>query len=1166
VLSCADSSMRLARVSVAQARDARPPFCSFVEMDDVKTVADVFSDVVDRAKSSRGAAWDGVWELTMCTAWSEGSNAALPPDTAMDVPSRLWSTVAREFDCKYFAFTCKGEEMRGQRRDASDAGLQNAFDKLMAPKRSVVVMAECDHADAKPFQFRAWQKIVGLLADTGCSFTSVENKDAAISPLWKLCAVLGALDGHWEKMFVHSLEHDVKGFGDLARLGLADRAAPVYRTAEEAKDNHHTGSLTQLDLQKKEEALMGILSLPLWRLPKWETVSVLFRVVLVYVRGYCGYLKQQAGARQENRQFLDQNRPAIVAGRRPVVYHSARVTVDERYEGLDGHMERQQMWEIVDLVPFTERSTPRQRFEFISGLQLSQCFAHYTYSYGGRKKSLNLIWLTDEDQIENAKQEDFMLTQCSMLTQQYYTQKIQRRLVKALDDLCGSGLSKEKVFFALRSVGIVIDDHYSDKDNFVWLMGLSDKEREEHILHGGDLTEPKKTSFVEFYDIVAEKLLGGHIGVNATDRRHSASAVVDVAPIARSVRGMYNDLTDHVQSRGLKIGVPSWPHFFYSFQAPHPGRVSRHTGRLPFRLLQSHKTLRVDNQDGHWVAALWRDTKLWASQSEWRVKIDVFAHDDKALVQCGPPGISVRALQGPQHPTVQHVGAVSNAADHDAVGRSSFVPSVTLRIDMPDEAAGSWCTGSVALTIKDSTLDSSSPLRHLAESFDKNRALGVDMRARPIQLHFADGGADHHIGHAKVQLAWLMYFLHYSLQGLDCVICLRCAGGLSWVNPAERVMAALNLGLYGVSLSRDALTSAVMEKRLGAVGGNKARRQLLTEEPGLRAKWSEAIARPRKEVCELMAQVEYSEEKVKVVPVGDSSGIIKGLTYLVDSLFRINYDSATGKSLLANADYQAFCADHIVSTPYTFVIVKCGKMTCRFNGCHQQTLTPYALQRVRATVLSWPHPVADPEREGHYKPATMASFATGTERASYNAPSSLYSDSLLLARSDTNVAPYLKKANILADVVCIRCRKPRLIYASSKRGTDKKALLKDVDGVFRCGSNDVVDASFAWKAPDGAKILCFTHPGLTCGVPMEPDYYSFVWPSKKKGGSSAADKRLRYPLCYACGARVDSFVIDPKVEKPANLPLCERCSAAGRSEVPTKMYKLKKGEFDSVFD
>jgi hypothetical protein len=1161
--------MRIARVCVVQAGNEQCAYSGLAALE-LKTVQDLFFDAVDCAKRAKGRAWEGVWELMTCKVWTgaNGTTAFLPPDDAMDVPWRLWATVAEELDATHFKFCCKGEEGRGLRRDAEAAGLRvDAFQVLMA-KKAAVSLCESDHADAKIFQFRAWQKLVALLANRGCVFSSQESKEAAVSPLWKYCGVLVVLDGHWNNLYNNSLKRDAAGFAELVRLGFVNREARVFRLESEAKEDHHTGPLRQTILQRKEDVLLLVFSQPFWRLEKWADTAALLRVVLLYTEGYRLYLEQQAEARRETRLSYEQARPAIVAGKKPVVYHMPSMIVNERYSDLEEFMENEaHLFQIVDLAPFTDDLDRKRRFEYLSELHLSQCFAHYVYNYGGRKKSLNLIWLTDDDQMENAQREDFCLTQCAALVKQFYTRKIHKRLVKALDDLCGVNCSKAKILYALHSVGIVVDDGHSDRDKYVWLMGLTTEEREEHIMHGGDLTVPKPSKFEEFFELVAAKLSGALVGVNATDRRHSTAVVVDMAPVARSVRGCYHDILCDIEASGSKVAVPSWPLFFYSFQAPHPGRVSRHTGRLPFRLLQSHKTLRVDNVDGHWVAAFWRDFKFWIVTSEWREKIDVFSQDDKALVQCGPPGIAVRALQGPQHKALQQAGAVSNAADHDAVGRSSFVPSVTLLINTPEEEGGSWCSGIVALTVKDSTLEPSSPLRHLCEAFDKNTKLAVNVRQRPIQVHFADGGADHHIGHAKVQLSWLMYFLHYAPLGLDCVICLRCAGGLSWVNPAERVMAALNLGLYGVSLSRDKLDNPVMERRLEGAGGNKARRLLLNEFPEMRQKWTDAIARPRKELCDLLAQVEYSEEKVKVVSVSDSSATVKGLSNLLASLCRVSYDKETSKSLLDNADYQAFAREHIVGSPYCFVVVKCGKADCRFPACGQSTLSNQALTRLRETVLRWPHPVEDAEREGHYKPASLYSFANGSERAGYNAPSSQFADTLLLARSDESAGPYLKQANIFGLVACARCRKPRLIYSSSKKGdANLRQLLKDVEGEFKCGSTDVVDFTLNWKTADGKKIWCFTHPGLTCGIPLEPHYFKHVWPAKKKGGPSDADKRSRYPLCYACGSRVAEFEMDPKGEKPKYLPLCGGCRLAGRAAVTAKEYKLKKGTFDSIFE
>lgn len=52
-------------------------------------------------------------------------------------------------------------------------------------------------------------------------------------------------------------------------------------------------------------------------------------------------------------------------------------------------------------------------------------------------------------------------------------------------------------------------------------------------------------------------------------------------------------------------------------------------------------------------------------------------------------------------------------ADHDFT-RFSIVPSVTL-FDIPEEISESWYTGQVYVTLKEGSMEPSSPLRHATE-------------------------------------------------------------------------------------------------------------------------------------------------------------------------------------------------------------------------------------------------------------------------------------------------------------------------------------------------------------------------------------------------------------------------------------------------------------------
>ena len=53
-------------------------------------------------------------------------------------------------------------------------------------------------------------------------------------------------------------------------------------------------------------------------------------------------------------------------------------------------------------------------------------------------------------------------------------------------------------------------------------------------------------------------------------------------------------------------------------------------------------------------------------------------------------------------------------ADHDFT-RFSLVPSVSFSIDIPEEISESWYQGQVGVTLKEASMQPSSPLRHAAE-------------------------------------------------------------------------------------------------------------------------------------------------------------------------------------------------------------------------------------------------------------------------------------------------------------------------------------------------------------------------------------------------------------------------------------------------------------------
>ena len=69
---------------------------------------------------------------------------------------------------------------------------------------------------------------------------------------------------------------------------------------------------------------------------------------------------------------------------------------------------------------------------------------------------------------------------------------------------------------------------------------------------------------------------------------------------------------------------------------------------------------------------------------------------------------------------------------------------------------------------------------------------------------YTDGGPDHRTTFGSVQVSLLCLFIQ---SNFDMLIAMRTAPAQSWTNPAERIMSILNLGLQGVTLLRDQMSS-----------------------------------------------------------------------------------------------------------------------------------------------------------------------------------------------------------------------------------------------------------------------------------------------------------------------------------------------------------------------
>ena len=158
-------------------------------------------------------------------------------------------------------------------------------------------------------------------------------------------------------------------------------------------------------------------------------------------------------------------------------------------------------------------------------------------------------------------------------------------------------------------------------------------------------------------------------------------------------------------------------------------------------------------------------------------------------------GVRGRRILAPAASTVA-------ALDHDLNSRGGITPSVILETEIPDDPTTSFCQGQVHVIVNDSVFEASTPFRHAASIRDI-------VATNPISLIYSDGGPDHRLTYESVKMSLTALFI---ATDLDMLVACRCCPGQSWMNPVERIMSLLNLGLQNVSLERDACSEEIEGK------------------------------------------------------------------------------------------------------------------------------------------------------------------------------------------------------------------------------------------------------------------------------------------------------------------------------------------------------------------
>ena len=417
----------------------------------------------------------------------------------------------------------------------------------------------------------------------------------------------------------------------------------------------------------------------------------------------------------------------------------------------------------------------------------------------------------------------------------------------------------------------------------------------------------RREKYTPFWDAL-HRLLELEYPAAADERRHGSQCYL---PVAVSIR----DLIEKVKELEHGIEVPSetWVRFQFWPKDAYSHAALNYTGRFQMKYQVQSRSLHKDHEDSHYCMALYKYMRCFAVMYQEYVVFHCM--DDKHGISIGEPEAPIASLDRGKR-VIVFVGKEPVALDHD-FHRFKLTPSVTLVPDVPQKADDSFYQGKVFISLKDSVLQPSNPLRHMAELQISMASSGSLMK--PIEVGMSDGGPDHNVRHGSVKVSLVAHALDVNL---DMLVAGITAPGGSWINPAERIMSILNIGLYGVSLARSTM-SAEMEKAISSCSSMSDLRLAASKKEGLHDALKASLHEVTDVITNRFKRLKLKAENVQVFPPASQQSIddLFACVKAVDDTIKVS--DTTKKELEKRKAYSAFMSSHTRQRQYMFQYKKC---------------------------------------------------------------------------------------------------------------------------------------------------------------------------------------------------------------------------------------------------
>lgn len=551
-----------------------------------------------------------------------------------------------------------------------------------------------------------------------------------------------------------------------------------------------------------------------------------------------------------------------------------------------------------------------ERFKFVKELQLSVPVDMLRFCPGGSTVSTLCLIRVDENRLQSQ-----LLTDGAQLVEkvrpqlkEYHT-RAQRQLFKAkLNNVAKILPSVADLIYKELTLDASAAAHPDTQERLrLIFLGESDLLADLRHLNPG---RPSHTfdKFFEVLERIVEEITA------ADERRHNIAHLSEFVSLDEMIEKAEQNCPE-----GTPIPSRSLVRLQFSPRNPYTHSALNFTSKIKVQYKIQRRQLRSAHPDDHYCAAQMKYLKERAIQMKEHTCL-LFC-DDKAKVPFGEPGSAVSTgVRGRMSivPTTTTLGAL----DHDMQSKASLVPSVTLECDVPNAVDKSFVQGQVHTVINDAVFQTASGFRHAAVTV---RLMKEKQQPPPVMMKFTDGGTDQRNNLELVKCASICIFKELDL---DMYILARCAPGHSWINPAERIMSILNLGLQNVSLERQETSAANITKKLKDCQSMNAIREEAKKTPDIKREWEESVATVKSIIEGRFARLKLKDQPIRV----DSPVSEEDIDILMRHLREMFPDLDTTKLQKTHTrkcvSYNKWKEEHCRERQYTFQIRKCKDPEC----------------------------------------------------------------------------------------------------------------------------------------------------------------------------------------------------------------------------------------------